>query len=170
MKTWTTVIALIAAGTFAAAPAFAQGTSTSGESKDKAQSSGSPAAGGSSSTDSSAAKPDTGMKSGKMKSGKGGMAHGGNMEQVRAVQQALKDKGHDPGEIDGKMGPKTQAALRDYQSKEGLKATGRLDSETMAKLGVEAKSSAAESTSSSPSASPSAAGSSASGSAGEKKK
>jgi peptidoglycan hydrolase-like protein with peptidoglycan-binding domain len=96
------------------------------------------------------------MKSAKSgKSGKGGMAKGGNAEQVRAVQQALKDKGHDPGDIDGKMGPKTQAALRDFQSKEGLKASGRLDAETMAKLGVEAKSSSSAAATS-PSASPSA--------------
>jgi hypothetical protein len=77
-----------------------------------------------------------------------------NADQVRAVQQALKDQGHDPGEIDGKMGPKTQAALRDYQQKQGLKATGQLDAETSAKLGVESKTSAAPSTSS-PAASPS---------------
>jgi len=79
----------------------------------------------------------------------------GNADQVKAVQQALKDQGHDPGAIDGVMGPKTQAALRDYQQKQGLKATGRLDAETSAKLGVEAKTSAAPSSSSSPAASPS---------------
>jgi peptidoglycan hydrolase-like protein with peptidoglycan-binding domain len=79
-----------------------------------------------------------------------------NSEQVKAIQQALKDQGHDPGDIDGIMGPKTQAALRDYQQKQGLKATGRLDAETSAKLGVEAKTSAAPSASgSSPAASPS---------------
>ena len=58
------------------------------------------------------------------------------------------------GEIDGKMGPRTQAALRDYQQKQGLKATGQLDAETSAKLGVESKTSAAPSISS-PAASPS---------------
>jgi peptidoglycan hydrolase-like protein with peptidoglycan-binding domain len=79
-----------------------------------------------------------------------------NSEQVKAIQQALKDQGHDPGDIDGIMGPKTQAALRDYQQKQGLKVTGRLDAETSAKLGVEAKTSAAPSASgSSPAASPS---------------
>jgi peptidoglycan hydrolase-like protein with peptidoglycan-binding domain len=57
-------------------------------------------------------------------------------EQVRQVQQALKDKGQDPGAIDGVMGAKTQAALKNYQQAEGLKPTGRLDAETMAKLGV----------------------------------
>jgi peptidoglycan hydrolase-like protein with peptidoglycan-binding domain len=82
------------------------------------------------------------------------------MEQVKAVQQALKDKGADPGEVDGIMGPKTRQALREYQQKEGLKATGRLDSETASKLGVQASASG----SSSPSASPS--GSSSSGASG----
>jgi peptidoglycan hydrolase-like protein with peptidoglycan-binding domain len=99
------------------------------------------------------------MKSGSaMKSGKSGRAAaGGNAEQVKAVQQALKDKGHDPGDVDGKMGPKTQQALRDYQQKEGLKATGRLDSETASKLGVQAK---ADTSSTSPAASPSGSSSS----------
>jgi peptidoglycan hydrolase-like protein with peptidoglycan-binding domain len=95
-----------------------------------------------------------------MKSGKSARAGGGNAEQVKAVQQALKDKGHDPGEVDGKMGPKTQQALKDYQKAEGLKATGRLDTETAAKLGVQAK--ADSGATSSPAASPS--GSSSAGS------
>jgi membrane protein involved in colicin uptake len=55
---------------------------------------------------------------------------------VSAMQQALKDKGHDPGPIDGIFGPRTRAALRDYQTKEGLTATGRWDDATRAKLGV----------------------------------
>jgi peptidoglycan hydrolase-like protein with peptidoglycan-binding domain len=99
------------------------------------------------------------MKSGSaMKSGKSGAAAGGNAEQVKAVQQALKDKGLDPGEVDGKMGPKTQQAIRDYQQKEGLKATGRIDTETASKLGVQAK--ADTSSTSSPAASPSGSSSS----------
>jgi peptidoglycan hydrolase-like protein with peptidoglycan-binding domain len=85
------------------------------------------------------------------------MAHGGaDADHVKALQQALKDQGNDPGDIDGVMGPKTKAALRDYQQKNGLKATGQPDSETMAKLGVGSKTSAAGSSSgSSPAASPS---------------
>ena len=58
--------------------------------------------------------------------------------QVKAMQQALKDKGHDPGAVDGEMGPKTEAALRDYQQKEGLVATGTANAETMKKLTVAA--------------------------------
>jgi peptidoglycan hydrolase-like protein with peptidoglycan-binding domain len=63
--------------------------------------------------------------------------HGATKHQrVMAAQQALKDKGHDPGTIDGKMGPRTRAAVADYQKAEGLKQTGRLDDETRAKLGI----------------------------------
>jgi len=110
-------------------------------------------------------------KSGRSAAARGGAGMSGNSEQVKAIQQALKDQGHDPGEIDGIMGPKTQAALRDYQQKQGLKATGRLDSETSAKLGVEAKTSAApSSSSSSPAASPSTGSSSAPASSDTKSK
>jgi peptidoglycan hydrolase-like protein with peptidoglycan-binding domain len=52
------------------------------------------------------------------------------------VQQALKDKGHDPGSIDGIMGQRTKEALRSFQQKEGLQATGTLDTQTAEKLGV----------------------------------
>jgi len=55
---------------------------------------------------------------------------------VMAMQQALRDKGYNPGRIDGVMGPRTSAALRDYQRKEGLQATGRRDDETAMKLGL----------------------------------
>lgn len=63
--------------------------------------------------------------------------HGATKHQrVVAAQQALKDKGHDPGTIDGRMGPRTRAAVADYQKAEGLKQTGRLDDETRTKLGM----------------------------------
>ncbi len=54
----------------------------------------------------------------------------------REVQEALKAKGNDPGPIDGRMGAKTQAALKAFQEANGLKATGQLDSQTAEKLGV----------------------------------
>ncbi len=63
------------------------------------------------------------------------MHHAGKAD-VSATQQALKDKGFDPGPVDGRMGPHTKTALRDFQKKEGLKATGRMDNDTMARLGV----------------------------------
>jgi len=56
--------------------------------------------------------------------------------RVRRAQEALKSEEHDPGPIDGVMGPKTQEALRQYQKQENFKQTGRLDQDTMSKLGV----------------------------------
>jgi len=53
---------------------------------------------------------------------------------VRDAQTALRDQGHDPGPIDGIMGPRTSAALRDFQQKENLTVTGQLDAETRARL------------------------------------
>jgi peptidoglycan hydrolase-like protein with peptidoglycan-binding domain len=53
---------------------------------------------------------------------------------VRSAQQALKGKGFDPGPIDGVMGPRTEAALKEFQQKENLTVTGSLDAETNARL------------------------------------
>jgi peptidoglycan hydrolase-like protein with peptidoglycan-binding domain len=143
MKPWRSATTLVLAGTMLAGTAFAQ-TTTPSQPKAKE---GAGAAGKSDTMKSDSMKSDSTMK------GSGGTA--GGAQRVKAVQQALKDKGHDPGAIDGKMGPKTQSALREFQSKEGLKASGRLDAETMAKLGVEATGASAPSGTTTPSASPS---------------
>ena len=60
------------------------------------------------------------------------------MEQttVKQAQEKLGSKGHDV-QADGVLGPKTQAALKEFQEKEGIQASGRLDQETLAALGVE---------------------------------
>lgn len=60
----------------------------------------------------------------------------GSSAQIVAMQQALRDKGFDPGATDGVMGPKTSAALKAYQKSENLPTTGTMDGETGAKLGV----------------------------------
>jgi BON domain/Putative peptidoglycan binding domain len=56
--------------------------------------------------------------------------------QVMAMQQALKDKGFDPGAIDGALGPRTTSALKEYQKSENLAVTGKMDRDMAAKLGV----------------------------------
>jgi peptidoglycan hydrolase-like protein with peptidoglycan-binding domain len=56
---------------------------------------------------------------------------------IRQAQEALKNKGRDPGPIDGVLGPRTVAALDAYQKAEGLATTGRLDAKTMASLGIQ---------------------------------
>ncbi|HXV81017.1 MAG TPA: peptidoglycan-binding domain-containing protein [Candidatus Binatia bacterium] len=58
-------------------------------------------------------------------------------QDIRQAQQALKAQGHDPGPIDGLMGPQTRQALREFQSSNGLQQTGRLDEETKEKLNIE---------------------------------
>ena len=55
---------------------------------------------------------------------------------VREVQQQLTSKGHDAGPIDGKWGPQTQAAVRQFQDREGMKASGQLDEGTLLALGM----------------------------------
>ena len=65
----------------------------------------------------------------------------GASANVKDVQQALKDKGHDPGPIDGAMGARTKEALKSFQSASNLKATGTLNAETAEKLGVQSGSS-----------------------------
>jgi hypothetical protein len=58
-------------------------------------------------------------------------------DKVKEIQEALKDKGNDPGQIDGIMGPKTQQALRAFQKSENLQVTGRVDEKTASALGVD---------------------------------
>jgi hypothetical protein len=63
-----------------------------------------------------------------------GHANGKASADVRSAQMALKDKGFDPGPIDGIQGPRTTAAVREFQQKENLTVTGRLDADTNARL------------------------------------
>jgi peptidoglycan hydrolase-like protein with peptidoglycan-binding domain len=60
---------------------------------------------------------------------------------VREVQKELRDRGQRIG-IDGVMGPRTQAALRQFQKAENLVPTGRLDRRTLVALGVQPNASA----------------------------
>jgi peptidoglycan hydrolase-like protein with peptidoglycan-binding domain len=59
-----------------------------------------------------------------------------SVDQVRSAQQALQSHGVNPGPIDGVMGPRTEQAVRDYQRRQNLPETGRLDPPTLEKLGV----------------------------------
>src|SRR5215475_4113464 len=53
---------------------------------------------------------------------------------VRAAQQALQEKGFDPGPVDGMMGAKTTAAVKEFQQKNNLTVTGTLDADTRDRL------------------------------------
>ncbi len=58
----------------------------------------------------------------------------GDSSQLTQIQQALNDKGLNAGPVDGKMGPKTKAAIKQFQAQQGLQASGKLDAQTVAML------------------------------------
>jgi peptidoglycan hydrolase-like protein with peptidoglycan-binding domain len=55
---------------------------------------------------------------------------------VREVQQTLNNRGYRAGPFDGVMHPATQAAVKEFQKSENLEATGELNRQTLAALGV----------------------------------
>lgn len=57
-------------------------------------------------------------------------------DRLRDVQAELKNQGFYYGEIDGKSGDETNAAVRRFQIRNGLKVTGTVDDETVAALGI----------------------------------
>jgi peptidoglycan hydrolase-like protein with peptidoglycan-binding domain len=58
-----------------------------------------------------------------------------NQKDIKNVQEILRDKGYYTGRIDGLMGPKTRAGIRQYQESENLPVTGYLDAQTADKIG-----------------------------------
>ncbi len=60
----------------------------------------------------------------------------GNRNDVKKMQQILRDKGHYRGEVDDVSGLRTWASIRGFQKAENLPVTGQLDPQTAAKLGV----------------------------------
>ena len=55
---------------------------------------------------------------------------------VKALQQALKDNGYDPGQIDGVFGKKTERAVKRFQKDSGLSADGIAGKRTCFALGL----------------------------------
>ncbi|MCL4763580.1 MAG: peptidoglycan-binding protein [Burkholderiales bacterium] len=65
-------------------------------------------------------------------------AHAHDASTVRSLQAALRERGFDPGPVDGVWGPQTEDALRDFQQSLGLAASGQPDAQTMSALDVRA--------------------------------
>ena len=59
-----------------------------------------------------------------------------DQRDIKNAQQSLSDKGFYHGSVDGIIGSRTRAGIREYQKSESLPVTGRLDAETAGKLGV----------------------------------
>lgn len=56
--------------------------------------------------------------------------------EIRKMQETLRDKGHYRGKIDGVFGLQTRASLRAYQKAQNLPITGQVDARTADGLGV----------------------------------
>jgi peptidoglycan hydrolase-like protein with peptidoglycan-binding domain len=54
---------------------------------------------------------------------------------IRRVQLALQKKGINPGPVDGIFGPLTKEAVRSFQDRYGIKASGDIDNQTLFALG-----------------------------------
>src|SRR5262245_60272276 len=59
---------------------------------------------------------------------------GEDHDTIKQAQEKLSAMGHDAGPADGIAGPKTQAAVKEFQQSKGLQASGQLDSQTLAAL------------------------------------
>ena len=58
-------------------------------------------------------------------------------DQIQKVQERLHAEGVNPGPLTGAMNPQTEAALRQYQEKQGLPITGAADEATLKELQIE---------------------------------
>ena len=58
--------------------------------------------------------------------------------EIRQVQQALQKDGFDSGRVDGRWGPETQSAVKQFQQSKQMQPTGKLDEKTVADLGLDA--------------------------------
>ena len=54
---------------------------------------------------------------------------------AKEIQTALKNAGYDPGSMDGKIGPRTRQAIKDFQKSKGLVPDGVAGPKTWASLG-----------------------------------
>lgn len=61
---------------------------------------------------------------------------GARGEEVKKLQQSLKDKGYDVGNIDGIFGINTKNAVMAFQKDKGLKVDGIAGPETLSALGM----------------------------------
>ena len=57
-----------------------------------------------------------------------------NLDDLEHVQKGLAALGYDPGKADGLDGPKTQAAVREFQAAASIKIDGIVGSETRGAL------------------------------------
>jgi len=59
-----------------------------------------------------------------------------SVDEIRQIQIVLQQKGFNIGTIDGRLGARTKEALIAFQRQQGFQATGTIDQQTVAALGV----------------------------------
>jgi peptidoglycan hydrolase-like protein with peptidoglycan-binding domain len=59
-----------------------------------------------------------------------------HQNEIKKMQETLRDKGHYRGKVDGVLGLRTRASIRAYQKAENLPITGQVDTQTADGLGV----------------------------------
>jgi peptidoglycan hydrolase-like protein with peptidoglycan-binding domain len=74
-----------------------------------------------------------GDPSGQSMAGAGAPIFAGS-DMIRQVEQALKDQGHDPGEVDGTWSSETAQAVKEFQQSQNLAPTGTLTVATIRKV------------------------------------
>ncbi|MBT8419619.1 MAG: peptidoglycan-binding protein, partial [Gammaproteobacteria bacterium] len=55
-------------------------------------------------------------------------------KEIRSCQRKLDTLGFKPGPIDGVIGPRTQAAIKQFQKKVGIESDGRISQELLEAL------------------------------------
>jgi peptidoglycan hydrolase-like protein with peptidoglycan-binding domain len=57
-----------------------------------------------------------------------------NQDQIQLVQERLRAEGFNPGPVNGGLNAQTEAAIRQYQQKQRIPASGALDEATLREL------------------------------------
>ncbi len=60
-----------------------------------------------------------------------------SMSEIKTIQSNLKSEGYYTGAVDGIYGPRTHAAITEFQDDRGLAANGLLTTSTVAQLGLD---------------------------------
>jgi hypothetical protein len=60
----------------------------------------------------------------------------GAQDETSAIQSRLANLGFYHGPVDGKVGPGTESALKAFQARRGLRASGQIDDDTLNALGL----------------------------------
>jgi len=63
------------------------------------------------------------------------LERGDRSQDVRKLQEVLRQNGIDAGPVDGIFGPRTERAVREYQARQGLQTDGIVGAKTSAALG-----------------------------------